>query len=135
MITETRATTSRHTKAAGAVPNFGALAEFNERAFEGAMKAGEAMIKGMAALSEEMFSFVQTRLREDLKAYQTLIHRCGSPGEVYGCQRQFAEQATTQYLDMANKLTSLASRIARSAWPPLQVGTAADTGKTRLQRS
>ena len=133
MIKEARATTSRHTQAAGAVPNFGALAEFNERAFEGAMKAGEAMIKSMAALSEEMFSFVQTRLREDLKAYQTLIRRCGSPGEVYDCQRQFAEQATSQYLDMAKKLTALTSEIAGSAWGPLKEGMGVVTGKTKLQ--
>ncbi len=123
MTKEARGTTSRQAEAAAAMPNFGALVEFNERAFEGVMKANEAMIKGMATVSRETFSFVQTRLREDLETYQVLIHRCSSPGEVYDCQRRFAEKATSQYLEMANKLTSLATGIASSAWRPLRQGT------------
>lgn len=133
MTREARDTTNRQTQAAVAMPNFGALAEFNERAFEGTMKAQEAMIKGMATLSEEMFSFVQARLQEDIETYQALIHRCGSPGEVYDCQRRFAEKATSQYLDMATKLTSLASRIAGSAWGPLGEGMGVVTGKTKVR--
>ncbi len=122
--------TARQTQAAEGVPNFVALVEFNERAFEGVMKAEEAMVKGMATVSEAMFSFVQTRMREDLESYQTLIHCCGSPGEVYDCQRRFAEKATSQYLEMANKLTSLASGIAGSAWSPPKEGIGAIKGRT-----
>ena len=133
MIKEAQGTTGRQAHAAAVVPNFGALVEFNERAFEGLMQAGAAMIKGMAALSEEMFSFAQTRLHEDMDTYQALMHRCSSPGEVYDCQRRFAETATSQYLGIANRLTSLASRIAGPAWPPLQEGMGVVTGRTKLR--
>ena len=133
MAKEARGSTNRQTYGPAAMPNIGALIQFNERAMEGAMTAGEAMIKGMADLSEAMFSFAQTRLQEDLKTCQALMHRCGSPGEIYDCQRQFAEQASSQYLDMANKLMSLAGRIAGSPWTPPRTGTAAGAGKTRPQ--
>lgn len=133
MTKEARSTTNRQTNGPAAMPNLGAMIQFNERAIEGAMTAGEAMIKGMAALSEAMFSFARTRLQEDLTTYQTLMHRCGSPGEVYDCQRQFAEQATSQYLDMANKLMSLAGRFAGSAWTPIHAGMTGGTGKVRQQ--
>ena len=132
MAKQAQGTTARQTQSAEGVPNFGALVEFNERAFEGVMKAEEAMIAGVATFSEAVFSFVQTWLREDRETYQTLIHSCGSPGEVYGCQRRFAEKATSQYLEMANKLTSLARGIAGSAWGPLKEGMGAVKGRTPL---
>ncbi len=132
MAKQAQGTTGRQFQPVGGVPNFGALVEFNERAFEGVMKAEEAMIRGMATVSEAMFSFVQTRMREDLETYQTLIHSCGSPGEVYDCQRRFAKKATSQYLEMANKLTSLASGIAGSAWGPLKEGMGAVKGRMPL---
>ena len=133
MTKKAQETTTRQTEAAASMPNFGVLVEFNERAFAATMKANETAIKSMAVLSEEMFSFIQTRLREDADTYEALLHRCRSPGEVYDCQHRFAEHATSQYLDMASKLASLGSRIAGSAWIPFETGMGGATGEIKSQ--
>jgi hypothetical protein len=59
----------------------------------------------MFAISQEMTQFAQARLKEDAKNRE-MLSRCHSPSEALSCQQRFAEAATAEYLEEANKRPS-----------------------------
>ena len=81
-------------------------------------KVSDTMVKGMFAISEEMTRFAQTRLKVDAKNCEALSH-CHSPSEALNCQQRFAETATAEYLEEANKLTALMTKIANAGFASL----------------
>ncbi|MEA2782351.1 MAG: hypothetical protein QOK29_3895 [Rhodospirillaceae bacterium] len=106
----------------GADEEAGGLAPFleaNRLALGHWTKVSDAMVKGIFVVSQEMTQFAQTRLNEDVKNYEALS-RCHSPSEALDCQHRFAETATAQYLEEANKLTGLMTSIANAGYAFLQ---------------
>jgi hypothetical protein len=91
----------------------------NRRALEHWTKVSDTMVRGMLAISQEMTQFAHTRLKEDARNCEALIH-CHSPSEVLGCQHRFAEAAAAEYLQEANKLTVLMTKIANDGFASLQ---------------
>ena len=89
--------------------------EANRVALERWTKVSDTMVKGMLAISQEMTHFAQIRLKEDAKNCETLGH-CHGPGEALGYQQRFAEAATTEYLEEANRLTALMTKIANDGF-------------------
>jgi hypothetical protein len=92
--------------------------EANQLALDRWTKVSDAMVKGMFVISQEMTQFAQTRLKEDAKNCETLSH-CHSPSEVLNCQQRYAEAATEKYLEEANKLTALMTKIANDGFASL----------------
>jgi hypothetical protein len=92
--------------------------EANRVALERWTKVSDIMVKGMSVISQEMTQFVQTRLKEDAKNCETLSH-CHSPSEALDCHRRIAEAATAEYLEEANKLTVLMTKIANDGFASL----------------
>ena len=92
--------------------------EANRVALERWTKVSDTMVKGMLVISQEMTQFAQTRLKEDAKNCETLSH-CHSPSEALNCHQRFAETATAEYLEEANKLTALMTKIADDGFASL----------------
>jgi hypothetical protein len=93
--------------------------EANRVALDRWTKVSDTMVKGMFAVSQEMTQFAQARLKEEARNCETLSH-CHSPSEVLSCQQRFAEAATAEYLEEANKLTALMTKIANDGFAFLQ---------------
>jgi hypothetical protein len=92
--------------------------EANRLALDRWTKVSDAMVKGMFVISQEMTKFAQTRLKEDAKNCEALSH-CHNPSEALNCQQRFAVAATAVYLEEANKLTALMTKIANDGFASL----------------
>src|ERR1700745_1497981 len=105
--------------AAGWSGDWTSVLDANRRALDHWTKVSDTMVKGMFAISQEMTQFAQARLKEEARNCQALIH-CHSPSESLSCQRQHAEAATTEYLDEANRLTVMMTKIANDGFASLE---------------
>ncbi|MGD1878841.1 MAG: phasin family protein [Kiloniellaceae bacterium] len=92
-----------------------------------AMTAGEAVLAGVAELSQEMMTFAGARLRHDIETAEE-IAKAGSPEEFFEKQRSFVERAAQQYAEETSKLIAMMARIQQSCWQPMEQCT-----KTALQ--
>ena len=95
------------------------LTAANTENMNAVLKANEALFEGFASIGQEMMNFANDRLRQDFEVVESLMHATG-PEEIYRRQSQFAETASQQYLEEANKLIDLMTRTARDCWAPLQ---------------
>jgi hypothetical protein len=93
--------------------------EANRRALGNWMKVNETVARGLMELSQEMLRFAQQRFQEDVEANVPLA-RCHSPSDGFEYRRRFGEKATAQYLEEANKLAALLSRMASLSLSSLQ---------------
>jgi hypothetical protein len=103
----------------GWVGSWAVVLEANRLALDRWSKVSDAMVKGMFVVSQEMTQFAHARLKEDAKNCETLSH-CHSPSEALSCQQRFAEATTAEYLEEANKLTALMTKIANDGFASLQ---------------
>jgi Phasin protein. len=92
--------------------------EANRVALDRWTKVSDTMVKGMFAISQEMTQFAQTRLKEEAKNCEALSH-CHNPSEALSCQHRFAEAATAEYLEEADKMTVLMTKIANDGFASL----------------
>ena len=81
--------------------------------------ATQAMLKGVAAFNEEIMAFANSRIEENMKAGQALMH-CDHLGGAVQLQIDCACGATEQYLAEAGKLAEIATRVTGECWTPLQ---------------
>jgi hypothetical protein len=106
------------------------IAEFNlmenggQRALAVWLRSNEVFLQGTLDLAQELLSFGQARLDDDLNTLKTLMI-CHDFGEMAECQKQFAEKAATQYMDEASKLTSKLTDMITSATAPVRDEAAA----------
>ena len=70
---------------------------------EAVIKANEALASGTAALGQEVFEFASKRVSETLSHSESFAH-CRDPGEAFELNYEFAQKATQQYLEEANRL-------------------------------
>jgi hypothetical protein len=122
MTSRAKAVPGPFTGSSGADEGAGGLAPFleaNRLVLDHWTKVSDAMVRGIFVVSQEITQFSQTRLKEDVKNCEALS-RCHSPSEALDCQHRFAETATAQYLEEANKLTGLMTSIASAGYAFLQ---------------
>lgn len=105
-------------------PDYGNLLERNGENLKAVIRANEAVLDGMAALSRELMDFGSARLRHDMEASESLL-QCRDPEQAFRMQCEFARAATEQYFQEANKLMSIAAKVARDCWTPLEDRTRA----------
>ena len=103
----------------GLAGGWAAVLEVNRVALDRWTRVSDTMVKGMFAVSQEMTQFAHARLRQDAKNCVTLGH-CHGPSEALGCHQRFAEATTAEYLEEANKLTALMTKIANDGFASLQ---------------
>jgi hypothetical protein len=102
--------------------NYLGLLESNGANLDAAMKATDAMMKGMAAFGQEMVDFTNERLRQNIETSQSLMG-CNDMSQAFGLQCGFAQAATQQYLQEASKLMTLAAEVTRESWAPIEART------------
>jgi len=83
------------------------------------MSAGEAMLTGMAEVSQEMMAFAGNRLRQDMESAEDFA-KAGSPEELFAKHCSFAQRAAQQYAEETSKLIGMMARIQQSCWAPMQ---------------
>lgn len=83
------------------------------------MSAGEAMLAGMAEVSQEIMTFAGDRLRQDLETAEDFA-KSGSPEELFEKQCSFAQRAAQQYAEETSRLIAMFARIQQSCWSPMQ---------------
>ena len=96
--------------AAGWNPSF--LIDANQQALK-------CWARAISTLTEELGQFAQARLQEDLGIWSKLT-TCKDVSQVFECQRQFVQKATSDYIDEANKLSRLTMNIANEGLPAFQ---------------
>jgi hypothetical protein len=100
------------------VNNFDSLSNGGQQAFAGWVRSNEAIVQGTFDLAQQMLSFGQARLADDLGTFRALLS-CHDLGEVTRCQREFAEKAVAQYLEQANKVSgALTALFTKAASAP-----------------
>ncbi|MEO3427805.1 phasin family protein [Pelagibius sp. CAU 1746] len=86
------------------------------------MSAGEAVLAGMAEVSQEMMTFAGDRLRQDMEVAEDFA-RSKSPEELFEKQCSFAQRAAEQYAAETSKLIAMFARIQQSCWAPVRERT------------
>jgi hypothetical protein len=107
----------------GIVPDFGAWLTGHNPVLESWAELSAGMMKSATEISQEMMTFSQNQLRADMDAWKA-VASCRDPGELFACQREFAEKATAQYFDEASKLTSRILTLMSDAAASFQQGQA-----------
>ncbi|WP_162913187.1 phasin family protein [Rhodospirillaceae bacterium SYSU D60014] len=116
--------TERNDAPDGVAPNADYLSLFqpNDATMDAMVKASDAMLKGVAALGQEMVDFANTRVKQNLETSQSLMG-CNDLSQAFGLQCDFARTATQHYLQEANKLMNLTASMTRQSWAPLEERT------------
>lgn len=86
------------------------------------VRSSDAMLKGMAALGQEMVDFANTRVKQNLETSQSLMG-CKDMSQAFGLQCDFARTTTQHYLQEASKLMNLTASMTRQSWAPLEERT------------
>jgi len=123
------ATTPTRPKAAGVnglpLPNFSLLENGGQTALNAWVQSNEVFVKGTFDIAQQLLSFGQARLDDDLSTLRTMM-ACHDLTELAECQKQFAEKAAAQYMDQANKLTSKLTNLLSSAAAQVKAGAPAE---------
>ncbi|MDJ0948711.1 MAG: phasin family protein [Alphaproteobacteria bacterium] len=93
------------------------LVNANTATMEAFVRAGEAVLKGMVSLNEEVMSFADKRMRAQIDTSQSLA-KCSTFAEAMELQSEFARSATEDYLEEANKLLSLSAEVTKEGMVP-----------------
>ena len=83
------------------------------------MNASEAMLAGMAEVSQEMMTFASDRLRQDMESAEDFA-KAKSPEDLFEKHCSFARRAAQQYVEETSKLIGMMARIQQSCWAPMQ---------------
>ena len=120
--TERPTTTEGPTPVIPGPETYQALIDNNGEAVATMIKSSEAMLNGMAGLSNEVMSFASTRLQQTLQTTENLSH-CKDFEQAFRVQCDHAQAATQQYLAEATKIMELAAGMARDSMTPFEERT------------
>jgi hypothetical protein len=112
----------------GQTPEFLGFGNFAHPSLEAAVRAGNAWIKGVGSLNEEMLSFSQEQLGKCVEAGQSLM-RCASVEQAITAQCDIARNTLESCYREANKLISMTGDIARQAMTSETQGPSATAGE------
>lgn len=101
-----------------------ALVGRNGENVSAAMSAGEAILAGMAEVSQEMMDFAGNRLRQDMELAEDLAN-AKTPEEIFEKQCSIAKLAAEQYIEETSKLIGMMARIQQHCWAPVEECTKA----------
>ena len=86
------------------------------------MKSSEAVLQGIASLGNEVVSFANQRLQENLATSQE-FSQCRDVTQAFRLQCDYARKATEQYMEEANKIMELANSMTRESMLPFEERT------------
>lgn len=90
--------------------------------FDAVVKANEALASGMAAWGQEVMTFANRRLAENMQRSESLL-QCKDPESAFRLGCDFAKTASEQYLEETERFVKLVARISRDCWAPLEKRT------------
>lgn len=79
--------------------------------------ASQAYMSGIAAVNQEIASFLQTRLQHDIALGESLA-RCRTLADASKAQSDWLRQAHDDYSAESQKLFELGSRLMSGSWMP-----------------
>lgn len=90
--------------------------------FDAVVKANEALASGMAAWGQEVMTFANRRLAENMQRSEALL-QCKDPESAFRFGCDYAKSASEQYLEETDRFIKLAAQISRACWTPLEKRT------------
>ena len=97
----------------------------SHQALEGWAQSSASLMRSTVEVAQEIATFYQKRLQANMDAL-TAMASCRSPDELVKLQQTFAQNATTDCLNEANKLTAQVAGLLCSATTSLR-GQSANT--------
>jgi hypothetical protein len=89
---------------------------------EAFVRANEAIMNGMAAISSEMLTFGNKRLRENIERSESLVD-CKDAEQAFRIQIEFIRSATQQYLEQTTNMLSIMTKMTENFFTPFQERT------------
>lgn len=123
-MTTKRAKTGASSPSEAAQKQLGDLASWQDSALGAVSNAGQAYMNGLAAINQEMASFLQARLRHDIELGESLA-RCRTLADATKVQSDWLKRTTEEYAAETQKLVELGSGLMRESWMPLEQSAAA----------
>ena len=90
----------------------------NATAIDVFTRACRAGFCGWASMNSEVADFMAKRLKHDADLSASLA-RCETWEDAVALQRDWAREAAEEYMDEANRLMELSSRLASDQWKPV----------------
>ena len=90
----------------------------NATAIDVFTRACRAGFYGWASMNSEVADFMAKRFKHDADLSASLA-RCESWEDAVALQRDWAREAAEEYMDEANRLMELSSRLASDQWKPV----------------
>ena len=122
-MTTKRAKTEPSSPSEAAQKQLSDLASWQGSALGAVTHAGQAYVNGLAALNQEMASFLQARLRRDIELGEALA-RCRTLADATDVQNEWLKRTTEDYASESQKLMELGSGLMRESWMPLEESAA-----------
>lgn len=113
-MTTKRAKKESTASAHEALESLSNLANLQGPTLDAFTQAGQAYFNGLAAINQEMASFMQTRLRHDMELGESLA-RCRSLADATKVQSEWLKQATDDYAAETRKLVEMSSGLMRES--------------------
>lgn len=102
-----------------AATDFEGIAAFNGMNFEAYAQASQAMLRGFAAINEEIMSFAGAQMRDGAKMSQVVLNT-EDFGEAVRLQIKTTRTASDRYFGEANRLLDITARLCRDCSAPLE---------------
>lgn len=99
--------------------DFEAIAALNSQALDAYGQATQAMLRGFAAINEELMSFANAQMRDGMRAGQALMG-CDDIAEAVRMQISATHTASERYFAEAGRLLEMSAKINREFSTPLE---------------
>ena len=115
MANDSKSVRHRHeTSTDGEATHLGWWIGDSRQVLEGLAKSNESLLRGMFDIAQEIITFSQARFRANVEAL-TSLSACQNVEDIVKFQQTFAETATNECLNEANKLTAQITRVLSGA--------------------
>lgn len=95
------------------------LMAFSSANVEAMFKGGEAVLRGLVQINEELMSFTSRQFKEQVEGGRA-IAQCGTWSEILDKQISIAQHATERCMAEAGKLAGIAAEVTAASWAPIQ---------------
>ncbi len=99
--------------------DFESIAALNSMTLDAYGQATQAMLRGFAAINEELMSFANSQMRDGVRAGQAMM-TCGDVTEAVRMQINATRAASERYFAEAGRLLDLTAKMARESSTPLE---------------
>lgn len=99
--------------------DFESIAFLNSQTLDACSQATQAMLRGVAAINEELMSFANMQMRDGMRAGQAMMS-CAEFSEAVRMQISATHAASERYFAEAGRLLDLTAKMTRECSTPLE---------------